>query len=225
MFCAIGKRYYARAWLRAVSIPLPQALRRACELHACLRASRVFNLLTPIAKFFDIAFWQDFTSNGLATLLGVVVGIPVALAINRKFESGNRRRKLADLLGLYQETLQENRDRLDGIARALKPGVVMFSNVDVLLLEATASLKYEYIDDPELNKRLDELRYELQHIHGLMALQLEIEYGAYRSMSGYTETRALLVESIQEPIPGLVEEIDATLKIIDEQIEKLSGKK
>jgi len=34
-------------------------------------------------NFFDTTFWQSFLSNALATFLGVIIGIPVALWISQ----------------------------------------------------------------------------------------------------------------------------------------------
>jgi hypothetical protein len=59
---------------------------------------------TPPPPFFDFSFWQNFVSNGLATLLGVIVGIPVALWIGRiEEELSGKERKTIILKSLYDE--------------------------------------------------------------------------------------------------------------------------
>ena len=34
-------------------------------------------------NFFDFSFWQNFVSNALATFLGAIFGIPIALLLSR----------------------------------------------------------------------------------------------------------------------------------------------
>ncbi len=43
--------------------------------------------------FFDISFWQNLVAGAIATLIGVIIGIPVALWLNNKFE---KTRKVED---------------------------------------------------------------------------------------------------------------------------------
>ena len=64
--------------------------------------------------------------------------------------------------------------------RELNPEPVIFYNVDIQLLEGTCSLKYEIIDNLDLNRQLDSIRYELLHLHRKFELQLEIEFSAYK---------------------------------------------
>ncbi len=168
-------------------------------------------------NFFDVSFWQNFTSNSLATLLGVLLGIPIALWVNRWIENRGKKQKKSDLLQLFHETLEKNKSLLEQMSRELDPKYIIFYNVDTSLLESTASLKYEIIDNSELNRRLDTLRYELQHIHRKVELQLEIAYSALMAMSNYLTIRANLISATKGHLPRIIEEIDQVLKIIDEQ--------
>lgn len=52
-------------------------------------------------NFFDLSFWQGFVSNSLATFLGALVGIPIALWISThqgRKEEVERKRKILRLL-------------------------------------------------------------------------------------------------------------------------------
>jgi len=82
---------------------------------------------------FDIEFWKNFLSNALATFVGLVIGIPVALWINRiqqkytdyaekqksNIESSSRRRKILQLL---RGELNENQILLSKIYDDIKEG-------------------------------------------------------------------------------------------------------
>jgi ABC-type spermidine/putrescine transport system permease subunit I len=43
--------------------------------------------------FFNLSFWQNFISSGLATLVGVIIGIPAALWIGRIQERATEKEK------------------------------------------------------------------------------------------------------------------------------------
>ena len=52
-------------------------------------------------EFFNLDFWRDFVSNGGATLLGAVIGIPIALWLSNfqgKKEEKERKKKILQLL-------------------------------------------------------------------------------------------------------------------------------
>jgi hypothetical protein len=171
--------------------------------------------------FFDFYFWQDFVSNSLATVLGIVLGIPAAFWIDRllqkKQETGNR----IELLQLMSDTLEKNHKLLIKIEEDLKPGYVFFYNVDTLLLDATSSLKYEILDNIKLNQLLDSVRYELLHLHRKVNLQIEISFSTFRAMDDYMETRAGLVHNILANVPEVKSEISKALELISVELENL----
>jgi len=100
----------------------------------------------------------------------------------------------------------------------LKPEVVIFYNVDTQLLESTSSIKYEIIDDLNMNRQLDSIRYELLHLHRKIDLQLDIEYSAYKAMGNYMARRTQLIGAITAHFPRVKQEISDTLSIIAAQL-------
>ena len=65
--------------------------------------------------FFDIPFWQNFVSNALATIVGaVVLGIPIALWLNRHQEKSSEKEQKKKILRLLQEELLINFAQLTG---------------------------------------------------------------------------------------------------------------
>jgi len=179
--------------------------------------------------FFDITFWQDFVSNGLATLLGALVGIPIALwidrSISRRQEAEEASKKQAivaqrrnQFLRMLRESLRKNLALVEQMERQLQPETVIFYNVDIQLLESTGSIKYEIVDDLDLNRRLDSIRYELGHLHRKVELQLEIEYSSYKAMGNYMTRRTELIGAITEHLPRVKREIGDALCIIVEQL-------
>ena len=179
--------------------------------------------------FFNFGFWQNFVSNSLATVVGVVLGIPAALWINRwisNIEDQKERdrqkeikaERCKDLLRLLRGALEKNQKLLEQMEREIRPDYVIFYNVDTQLLDATSSLKYEIIENLELNQLLDSIRYELLHLHRKVDLQLEITYSAFQAISSYEESRKRLVEAILAHIPNIKSEIDEALRMIDAEL-------
>lgn len=144
-----------------------------------------------MSQFFDVSFWKDFLSNTLATLLGVFLGIPAALWLDRLIsqqrekqereaqQAAETERRL-ELLRLLRETLVRNRKIIERMSQELTTGSLITYNTDPLLLDSTASLKYEIIDDLDLNRQLDVLRYELQHLHRKVKLRWQLEFSLIR---------------------------------------------
>ncbi len=64
--------------------------------------------MNPI-NFLDITFWQSFVSNGLATLLGVVIGIPIALGISNYQEKQAEEEHKKKMLGCMLDELLETK--------------------------------------------------------------------------------------------------------------------
>jgi len=136
------------------------------------------NLTELIASFFDKAFWQQFVTM----VAGLVVGIPVALWINRlqvraekhkerELESERRRtllEALVDRISFNQAFIRDAETKFEKI--------VILENVDLGILDATATLKYELLDDFELCKKLDDLRFHLTQVHCKLDLLLRMYF-------------------------------------------------
>jgi hypothetical protein len=69
-------------------------------------------------NFFDFSFCQDFASNALATFLGAIVGIPIALWLSRYQEKAVERERKSKILHLLREELRENLSILSGWEKA-----------------------------------------------------------------------------------------------------------
>jgi len=171
---------------------------------------------------FDPSFWKDFASNGLATLLGALIGIPVALGIDRHLAARRkaeereqehiltRERKLQFIESL-EAALLKNQQLVQQMKTELTPQSVIFYNVDTLLLDSTSSIKYQLIEDLRVNQLLESIRYELAHLHRKVELQLEIEFSAFKAMQGYQDRRSRLINAIHAHFPRIERETGEAL--------------
>jgi hypothetical protein len=64
-------------------------------------------------NFFDFTFWQSFVSNLGATIIGVGLGIPVALLINRWIERRTEKERKKKILTLLRDELSYNEIEFD----------------------------------------------------------------------------------------------------------------
>ncbi len=63
-------------------------------------------------NFFDSSFWQSFVSNLLATLLGVAIGIPVALWLRGFQERRTEKERKRNILEKLKKELLFNLDNI-----------------------------------------------------------------------------------------------------------------
>jgi len=65
---------------------------------------------------FDIEFWKNFLSNALATFIGIILGIPVALWLNRiqqkSSEASEKRKVEMEATGRKKHVLQLIKEEL-----------------------------------------------------------------------------------------------------------------
>lgn len=184
---------------------------------------------------FDLFFWKNLVSNGLATLLGAVIGIPIALVIDRHLAARRKaeerqqahtltlERKL-QLIESLEAALRKNQQLVQQMKTELTPQSVIFYNVDTLLLDSTSSIKYQLIEDLRLDQLLDSIRYELAHLHRKVDLQVEIEFSAFKAMQRYQVRRSQLISAIRDHFPRIESEIGEALNGLALMKTQLTGK-
>jgi len=169
--------------------------------------------------FFDVSFWQNVVSGAAATLIGAGLGVLSAFWIDRRITQHRIKERRTQLLGILSETLQENRGIAQRLLGHAAPGVAIFYNFDISLLESTASLKYEVISNLTLNKELDSIRNALRLLHGKVELQLEIAYSTFRAIGSYAQIRGQLMDSIAQQVPPLIAQIDRVTELIQQELD------
>jgi len=174
-----------------------------------------------------------FLGSLFATIMGVVIGIPVALELTRRqrrteekaiVEEGERRatQRMTQYLKMTQFSLSTNATFLRNVAKNLKPGHAIYSNLDIEQLEATASLKYEIVDDLMLNARLDIVRFNLRFIRRLLDLSLDFSYSHDRfalKPDVFLMEHKRIVDKVQGHIPRALETIIDAAAMIAKKLE------
>lgn len=120
-------------------------------------------------------FWKDYASNSLATLIGAILAILTAFAVNEyqirqeeRREEKDRRRRETTILKLLKEELDHNRGQLE--SRRMDPQLI--PPADTLKTEIYQAFsdggEMKSIADPALVGKIADSYY---YIHQLMALE------------------------------------------------------
>lgn len=158
--------------------------------------------------------WYMFETNFVSSVVGSAFGIYGALWLQSKTKKQQKIQKRIDLIKALEENLEKNAHLVTQMMKEVKPDTVIYYNVDTSILESTASVKYEILHNYRLNKKLDSLRYELQHLERKIDLQLEITYNGLLAMTNYRKIRADLIVSIGKHLRTIEPLITECLEII-----------
>ena len=166
----------------------------------------LYALCRPFQRWiFGTELGRDFVVTISATVLGVMLGIPVGLAVERYKSDWDKAEERGYLLSSIDQALATNMDLVDKLATDLRPDRIVHYNVDPFFLAATAEVRYRIIDDLQLNKEIEAIRAELDTIRHMITAQFDLGYGIESRTTNGSELRALLLDAIQKRLSKLRE--------------------
>lgn len=173
----------------------------------------------------ESAYRDNLLGNEIATILGVIIGIPVGIEIynyQQKLSSQEQKKAKARRIRIYLKevylNLRLNRTFVAGVESKLNTGNVIYANVDVQLLESSSGIKHEILDDFALSGKLDSIHNSLLYFHRLMDLQLQLAFdysGRIHSPLATFRERDDVIKAIKEMTPTLMRDIDEILRMIE----------
>ena len=169
-------------------------------------------------------FWSTLFANVIASLLAVIIGVPLALYVNRRILTYTVKEKRRHLLHSLTKNIKTNLNLIKQMSdrfsnyKQLNPRNAEFSNVDTLLLESTASFKYEVIDNLVLNSKLDAVHDNMKQVNRLLKLQLEL---AFRIPLPATDVHGSVIQQLEASLGNLKVSLPEVLSLIDEELAKL----
>lgn len=109
-----------------------------------------------------VTFWGSLWPNLVATLVGVIVGLPTALWLNRRFlahahrlEQARERTQLASSLAVVSDTLSANLPRFEEVTSGVAAGLFTYdTEIDVGAWDGVRDEFPRLLHDPELLGRL-----------------------------------------------------------------------
>lgn len=184
---------------------------------------------------FDVSFFRGV----LMIVIGVVPAFLVRYLATLAWDNyviqprelkakANRQRQV--LLAL-KEAVEKNRGLIKDIQRYLSDGLPYF-NVDLTLLDATASLKWEVIPNADICRQADLVRFELAHaarkVDRLMHLFVdssarttELEFDG-KAVTAYDFLRSHLVKSLNDHLPSVADRCSELLDLISVEDQRLN---
>lgn len=158
---------------------------------------------------------ESFLIQLSATFIAVIIGIPIALWLNRKYSEYKKREEKNSLIDFLKQNLKENLRLIEDMKKHFSQGVVIFYNVD-LASWPLISQKVQLLDDTELQKKIFSVYYKLEHLSRKIDRQFEMHYSAFQAMGNYQKQRAQLIGSIVKHIDVIRQGIKGILKELPE---------
>lgn len=200
----------------------PRAISLAATISALAATSYTLSPQTETLFPLDICQMLDVIYSILGTFLGAVLGIPAGLTVNRLWRDRANAARREQLRTAILNAVTSNAHLVDQIRDWTQgqDGCPSF-NVDLSMFEATASLKYEVLDDFELCQAIDHLRFELSHLARKVDKLFDLEFDPSASMSfsgngsRYNQLRPQLIQAIGihlDPIFKCIEELKSRLE-------------
>ena len=168
------------------------------------------------ASFLNTEFWQQL----ITTTLGVALGIPAALWIERQIEGEKEKSERKELAQALLDSLNKNLGLVDQLARELaQDDYVPLYPVDLTILDATASRKYELLKKSDVVRAIDHARFELIHLNGKLGLMRNTISGLDtrgQAFGFYLKVR----ESIKQHLPTVKDAIQSAAQSLQNEKKK-----
>ncbi len=164
---------------------------------------------------------SDIITLILGTALGACLGIPAGLLLDRILRKKADATRRQQLRAAILNAVVSNADVVATLKDWIQHTDAWLSlNVDLSIFEATASLKYEVLDDFELCQAIDHLRFELSHLARTLDQLLDLDFhpSAKLSVSWPGGTKESMYNLLR---PRLIEAIGGQLGPISQCIEEL----
>jgi hypothetical protein len=175
-------------------------------------------ILCGLYLIYGSTFIQDFLANGIATFLGVIVGIPVVLWTAKYQEGAAERERRGKILRLLREELFTNLALLAGWQKSKKKDLEILTLGGMLKDESWTAFsdggELEWIKDPKL---LSDLSYTYSSIRAVAHVAEKYSSLVFsEKISGNKRQIAhYLREMLQKGIDDSCASIEEALKAID----------
>ena len=157
-----------------------------------------------------------FTSGLVSTFLGLIIGIPVALFINRLIQKGENEKEKIHILQIVITCIDKNIKLIEQLSREIPNKTMPFYSVDFVILDSIAR-DYHVFLESNLSSKIDECRYELIHISRkidkLFSLYDQIlnEEQSKRSFEIFRQSTLLHAETLLPLLKKTKSELEATI--------------
>ena len=149
---------------------------------------------------------EAFTPGFLSTLIGLLIGIPIALWVDRRITSTRSSTESKKTLEALRDEIDRNIVLLKQIDRELRVDTVIYYNLQLSSWKTVSVDKLSDDIDTILIRKISRIYYEFEHFSRKIDTQFEMYYGTIRSLTGYVELRKMLIKSIHLHLVRLLPE-------------------
>jgi hypothetical protein len=165
--------------------------------------------------------YLDLAVQFLATLFGVLLGVPTALWIDRWTSLRHDKQKAVAVLSALKEEINHNIGLLKQIESELTPTSIIYYNMDMNRWRSTSIGNFEGIVNHKVMDKIFRIYYEYELQSRKIDAQFDMHYSVVRATKDYVRERENIVNSILAQIPGLKSDSEAIIKDIEGEIARL----
>ncbi len=180
-------------------------------------------------------FLTNFFSELLATIIGLALGIPIGIWLNRKFEVWKKKQEEQKEIELLQkekrtvlESLKNEFERNIKLLKQIEKKVrnrVILGHLDLSEWKAISLKSTNLIDNYTLQKALDRVYYEYEHLQRKINKHFDFYFSTAQTLSNFKDDFAKLNNSIYDQINSFLLELsEKTLDFIKLELEVLNEK-
>jgi hypothetical protein len=168
-------------------------------------------------------FWSGFWPNLASTLVGVIVGVPIALWLNKLAGGAAERRQSAEQRARLRKGLQgllaafcHNRQRLQVLIETLTHDKAPFDPaLDTAAWEASREEIVPCLQSPDLQRRIAFHFSRLSSVSRLCSVYLDLAAGVASAIGGVENTRSAL----RNHLVATAEELLAQTRQLAQEVE------
>ena len=182
----------------------------------------VIFIVFGIYRFAESAFWFDFLSNTLATITGIIVGIPVAIFLSEYQERESELERKYKILRLVEKELSANHDKLGNWKDSgdkQKDGLTLHA---VLKTESWRAFsdggELQWIKSPDLLGIISEAYYSIRSAQTLSERYFEVRMMSTTSALNWAEATSF--SKLEEAVLIAEKTLKTTIKTINEELIK-----
>ena len=141
---------------------------------------------------------EDIAIQFVATLFGVLIGIPTAFWLDRRITASHEKEKAKTVLTALKAEIKHNLELLKQMQRefTMAPVVILYYNMDMNTWRGTSLEDFEGIIKHEILRQIFTIYYEYEHLSRKIDAQFSMHYGVVRAMDIYLEERKRIVRAI-----------------------------
>lgn len=171
----------------------------------------------------DSAFWIGFWPQLFATIVGVLIGVPVGLWLNRRAiavagvaqEKADATR-LDDALASLVASIEANRGPLNAMATLATGHYLVEPGLETTTWDAVKTEIVSLLRVPDLQRSLAAHFASIDRAARLCDLLAQHSSGVQGAMSNSAQTREVIMTRLVAAASATLEQADALLKVIDE---------